>query len=426
MNDLHFWLSALATVAVALLGFAALKHVFVFGQPDEWLLLIRGGKLVRAGIGITALRLPGDSVVRFSSTLQRVAFQAEARSAEHVPLIVEGFALWTVRGEGEGPFRAFRTLGIANLDERNVGLRSPRHLLTAPQYKAFQALFSACVQRLAPRRSLPSMLDDPEDLLDALSSCVAENAEEFGIRIDQIQILAIRPRDQELIDHLSASKEALMREEAQMARLQVQQRMARHEIASEQELANERARAEVDKEAFAAEQAVELQRRKLEAAREQARLEQERLQAEEQTETFAIHMRDRLQKARGQSDLEAKRAEDEAAQEQNAARLARARDDLSFDVESTRARARAEHDAIIAVAEAEEKKTPSVREAQLIALLATKAGEAVAHLPIKDVHWTSWTGGSPLEGLGRTFGEIRHFLASDAVGRSKASEDPSA
>ena len=119
---------------------------WVVSRPDEWLLLIRDGVLVRSGIGIRLFRRPGDAVVRFTSAVQRVTFSAMASSREQLPFIIDGFALWTVIAEGDGPFRAFRNLGLANLADRHPLLRSHKHLLTSQQYKAFQTLLAAEVQ----------------------------------------------------------------------------------------------------------------------------------------------------------------------------------------------------------------------------------------------------------------------------------------
>src|SRR5262249_8444340 len=98
-------------------------------QPDEWLLCIRNGRLLRAGVGIRVGRRPGDVVVRFTSTVQRVSFSAHALSRERLQVFIDGFILWSVSPNGDGPFRAFQKLGVANLDKPPQDLRSPRHLL---------------------------------------------------------------------------------------------------------------------------------------------------------------------------------------------------------------------------------------------------------------------------------------------------------
>ena len=51
------------------------------GTTIDWFVPSRDGKLVAAGVGITRLRRPGETVVRFSSTRQRVGFSVEAISS---------------------------------------------------------------------------------------------------------------------------------------------------------------------------------------------------------------------------------------------------------------------------------------------------------------------------------------------------------
>jgi hypothetical protein len=50
---------------------------YFVSQPDEWLLCIRNGRLVKAGVGISLWSRPFDVVVRFTSTVQRVRFTRE-------------------------------------------------------------------------------------------------------------------------------------------------------------------------------------------------------------------------------------------------------------------------------------------------------------------------------------------------------------
>jgi hypothetical protein len=57
---------------------------------------MRNGRVIDAGIGLSLFRRPGDVGARFSSTVQRVRFTVEATSAEHLPLVIDGFILWSV------------------------------------------------------------------------------------------------------------------------------------------------------------------------------------------------------------------------------------------------------------------------------------------------------------------------------------------
>src|SRR5262245_58130680 len=136
-----------ALLTTAALGSLILRSL-VIAQPDEWLLCIRNGTLVKAGVGIYLWRRPRDVVARFTSTMQRVSFAVEAISRERVPISIEGFIFWSVSSDGEGPFLAFQKLGVVNLNAPPRDLKSPKHLLSTPQHRAFQQLLWAKVQRL--------------------------------------------------------------------------------------------------------------------------------------------------------------------------------------------------------------------------------------------------------------------------------------
>jgi hypothetical protein len=79
-------------------------------RPNQWLVVLESGRLVRAGVGLACFRQIGQSVVRMPARLQRVAFSAQQVTHDMAGVEVRGFALWTVDGAGDGPFRAYRCL----------------------------------------------------------------------------------------------------------------------------------------------------------------------------------------------------------------------------------------------------------------------------------------------------------------------------
>lgn len=179
----------LAVVGVTAIG-VAIARALVIAQPDEWLLCIRNGKLVRAGVGIFLWRRPGDVVARFTSTMQRVSFTVDALSKEQLQVTLQGFILWSVSPRGDSPFLAFQKLGLVNLDEHPRDLKSPKHLLTTPQHRAFQQLLGAAAQRLATTRPLESLLAEQDALVVELREylSVLEREElKLAARLDAIR-----------------------------------------------------------------------------------------------------------------------------------------------------------------------------------------------------------------------------------------------
>ena len=53
-------------IIAACLGLV-LKRQWVESEPNEWLLIIRSGRLAKAGVGLKTLTGPYDTVVRFPS-----------------------------------------------------------------------------------------------------------------------------------------------------------------------------------------------------------------------------------------------------------------------------------------------------------------------------------------------------------------------
>jgi len=371
-------------VALALAALLAAKVIRsrVVAQPDEWLLCIRNGRLVKAGIGISLWRLPWEVVARFTSTLQRVSFEAEALSRERLRVVVEGFILWSVSPGGDAPFRAFRKFGLANLDAPPRDLKSPRHLLSTPQHHAFQKLLGAAVQRLSASRTADDLLLRQDELVTGLRRELATLEEEMGIRIDRIEIIHARPADEELLRKMSAGVEERVREEAAKVQLEARER--------------ERLRA-IDSEARVAEQQAEAARQ--ESSREQ-QLRLERIEREREA-------RAREQEIAREQALFAEATTTEVAR----AALGREALQLTASLDRTRREAEAKRDAIAAVTAAEEQKSQPVRDHELSTLVTEKVGDALKALPLHDARWVTVGADSPASALAGVFSAVRELAA---------------
>jgi uncharacterized membrane protein YqiK len=100
-----------------MMGYAG-KHAFkialdywVEGKANEWILVIRNGKLIKKGVGMATMTLPGDQVVKFPTMVGQVNFVAEQVSSEMQGVRVSGMLIWSIHRDGEGPFRAYKAFG---------------------------------------------------------------------------------------------------------------------------------------------------------------------------------------------------------------------------------------------------------------------------------------------------------------------------
>ena len=72
------------------------------------MLVIRGGKLVKAGVGLKVFLGLTDSYVKFPSKVEQVEFTANNVTKEMQGVEIQGFAFWSVFRDEEGPFRCYK------------------------------------------------------------------------------------------------------------------------------------------------------------------------------------------------------------------------------------------------------------------------------------------------------------------------------
>lgn len=104
------WVGAIVLVLV--IGYTVLYLVsFVSSKPNEWLLVIRNGRVVCSGVGASYYVQLGDQVVKFPSRINRFKFSASQITEEKQGIEVEGVLIWSVFRENDGPLRAYKFLG---------------------------------------------------------------------------------------------------------------------------------------------------------------------------------------------------------------------------------------------------------------------------------------------------------------------------
>jgi hypothetical protein len=296
---------------------------FVTSQPDEWLIRIRDGKLAKAGIGISIWRRPGDLLARFSSTIQRVGFKVEALTQESLHVLIEGFVLWSVSPTDDGPFLAFRNLGVANLNSPLRDLASKKHLLTKQQYYAFQEVFAAEVRRFAATASLDQLMSEQNKFVESVTQQLRDISIPLGIRIEQFQLLQVKPVDAALLRALSIRYEQQARENEAQIRLETAERMKKRELESATSLAREESNAHRDAQAYAAQVELELEQRRAELLDAQNHVKRQQLEHEGELKMEEIEIERKTKMRVQEIDHERQLAVDAAQQELTEARIRR-------------------------------------------------------------------------------------------------------
>ena len=283
---------------------------FVSARPSEFLVRMRGGKIVTSGQGAAVFKWPWDSVAIVPTTVQRLHFVADQVTSEKVGVKVTGVAVYRIAE----PLIAFRMLNFSYPERAQEKLE-----------EMMEEMFIGAVRRLVANLTVEQCLTRRKDALsDELVREVAPvvsgsgRAEDhthrgWGVVIDTIEIQDVRVLSQAVFGNMQARYREDLQRTAREAELGRERAVKQNEANAEREIALSRVASETEV------------RRTREAAEEQARLEQiaakarveeARLQQERAQKQAAIEVERALQLQALQSRLEleqAKQAADERA-----------------------------------------------------------------------------------------------------------------
>ena len=92
-------------------GYKLAIQFWVESKANEWLIIIRNGKMINQGIGLATWVMPGDQSIKFPSLINQVSFRASQVSAEMQGVEVTGMLIWSVNRAADGPFKCYKCFG---------------------------------------------------------------------------------------------------------------------------------------------------------------------------------------------------------------------------------------------------------------------------------------------------------------------------
>ncbi len=209
---------------------AAVRWSLVVAAPDEWLLVVRHGRAVVAGVGLRGWRLPGDTVARFSSTLQRVTFQVEVQTCEHLTVALQGYVLWAVGQAPADALNALKNLGLVNT-ANDAGAARLKHVLAKPQHHAFRAYVCAELQTFMAQHSLAETLALSDEHSAALLQRMRRFMTGVGVELTQFELVSAQPTDPRVRESLAGPHREQLKLDADRAEVSANEaiRLARVE-----------------------------------------------------------------------------------------------------------------------------------------------------------------------------------------------------
>lgn len=198
-------MAAIAAVIASL--FIIIRRRFVEANPNEWLLVIRDGKLLKAGVGLKAFVGFTDSFVKFPSKVERVEFTANNVTQEMQGVVITGFAFWSVFRDEDGPFRCYKYMegGDAN---RNV-----------------QAMCESVLRNLIANSHLSEVLRNRKHLKDNMTNDLKDQFKGWGLWLETVEIKEVKISSDRLFKDLQAEFRQETQLKAQKIELESQEKM---------------------------------------------------------------------------------------------------------------------------------------------------------------------------------------------------------
>lgn len=239
-------------------------------QANEFLIQIRGGRVLRAGQGLSCFKWPSDTVAIVPTSIAKLTFVADQVTVEKVGIEVRGLAVYRIAD----PLLAYRMM---DLDRTSLTSILTDMFVGATRRIVARLTLDECITHRKDRVA-QALMEEIAPILAGEGSPADMNPAGWGVVLDTIEIQDVRVLSREVFARLQApyreklALQALLEEEARIAQ---ERRRADEARAHEDALAAARLEAELARSHRRAEAEEETKLRVLEARRREGALEAE-------------------------------------------------------------------------------------------------------------------------------------------------------
>jgi regulator of protease activity HflC (stomatin/prohibitin superfamily) len=272
----------------------------VTAQANEFLIHIRGGKVLRAGQGLSCFKWPSDSVAIVPTSVAKLSFAADQVTLEKVGVEVKGLAVYRIAE----PLLAFRMIDLDRTSLSDI----LRDMFVGATRRIVAGL---CLEECLTHRKdrvAAALMSEIAPVLAGSGALEDGTSAGWGVVLDTIEIQDVRVLSTEVFHRLQAPFREQLAEGALLAEERVRKEKAR--LDAERRRAEEQSRQELMAEEEARMQA---ERRRAEEARKhedalalsrlEAELARARRAAEAERERVAIEVETRRRAAAMEAEL---------------------------------------------------------------------------------------------------------------------------
>lgn len=188
-----------------------MSTLWVEGKADEWVVIMRSGKMQSAGIGLRTFKGPFDQVAKFPAKIHRVSFSTENVTKEMQGIKVSGMLVWTILRTGDGPFNAFKNLGT------DLNSSNPK---TANE--ALVSMSSAIVRSCIANSTIHEMLTDRENINAMMQKEMFNVVKGWGVWVETFEVTSVVISSSSLFRDLQTNYREKIRKDAEICKMEFQ------------------------------------------------------------------------------------------------------------------------------------------------------------------------------------------------------------
>ena len=199
---------------------------FHTSEPNEWMLIVRNGKLMECGVGISGYAKFSDTVVKFPSKINKVKFTAQQVTKEIQGVEISGVIIWSVYREKDGPFKAFKYLG------EDIKANNPK---TANQNLVEMA--NAIVRHRIANSTIDEILKNRNEVRDEIRKEMNGIINGWGVWLESVEITDVKILSSTLFTNLQMEFREVQRQKAELIKMATDRDLRERTIAQDLEFA---------------------------------------------------------------------------------------------------------------------------------------------------------------------------------------------
>jgi flotillin len=216
---------------VAMVGAGIYLYFFYFrrfhtSEPNEWMLIVRDGRVIESGVGISGFAKYSDTVVKFPSKINKVKFTAQQVTKEIQGIEISGVIIWTIYREKDGPFKAFKYLGedIKNNDPRTAN-------------ENLVEMANAIVRHRIANSTIDEILKNRNEVRDEIRKEMNSIINGWGVWLESVEITDVKILSSTLFTNLQMEFREVQRQKAELIKMSTDRDLKERSIAQDLEFA---------------------------------------------------------------------------------------------------------------------------------------------------------------------------------------------